>query len=321
MTEVKKHSSKPQISIGDKFNTNCHGEIEVIYYNHANDIGVRFESGYERSATSGNIQKGKVKDPTTPTKTHARREDSYAIILGKIYTNSDGYQFKPTEYFNASKIRVVFESGYTRFATAQNINAGNIRDYMSPTKLGVGIIGDGKYNDIANSKEYKHWSSMLARTCDQGYKDNFPTYKNATVCADWLNFQVFAEWCRTQKNFDRKDFVLDKDIFLKGNKHYSPETCMFVPYKINNLFTKADSRRGEYPIGVYFFTRAKQIAACLRVNGVNVNLGYFKDKETAFYAYKEAKEKYIQDMAELFKEDITEKCYQALYNYKVEITD
>lgn len=28
---------------------------------------------------------------------------------------------------------------------------------------------------------------------------------------------------------------LDKDILLKGNKVYSPETCAFVPAKINSL--------------------------------------------------------------------------------------
>ena len=59
-------NNKPRIKVGDKFDTQCYGEIEVIYYNHANDIGVRFGNGYERSATSGNIQKGKVSNPTIP---------------------------------------------------------------------------------------------------------------------------------------------------------------------------------------------------------------------------------------------------------------
>lgn len=125
-----------------------------------------------------------------------------------------------------------------------------------------------------------------------------------------------------EKNFHHEDFVLDKDIFIKKkNKHYSPDACMFVPYQINGLFTKADTRRGEYPIGVYYFTRAETISACLRINGVNKNLGYFTDAVTAFNAYKKAKESYIQDMAEVYKEVISEKCYKALYDYQVEITD
>lgn len=318
--EVKKHS-KPQIKVGDVFKTNCQGDVTVIYYNHANDIGIRFDNGYERSATSGNLQKGKVKDPTSPTRTHARRADEDAIVLGKSYLNNDGFEFSPTKYYNASKIEVTFKSGYVTHATAQHINKGNIRDYMSPTKLSLGIIGVGKYNDVSNSKEYQHWSSMLARTIDKSYKENFPSYKDASVCEEWLSFQVFAAWCHTQENFQREDFVLDKDVLMKGNKHYSPDTCMFMPYKINGLFTKADSRRGDYPIGVYFAAKNSKLGACLRVRGKNVHLGFFVDEQDAFNSYKKAKEKYIQDMAEEFKEVISEKCYKALYDYEVEITD
>ena len=38
---------------------------------------------------------------------------------------------------------------------------------------------------------------------------------------------------------------LDKDIFCKGNKLYSRCTCIFVPQRINLLFTKSDKSRGK----------------------------------------------------------------------------
>lgn len=321
MAEAKKNTNKRTIHVGDEFITNCHGVVEVIYYNHANDIGVRFSNGYERSATSGNLQKGKVKDPTSPTQTHARRKDCEAVVIGKSYVNKDGYEFTPTKYYNASKTEVTFKSGYVTHATSQRILSGSIRDYLSPTKLGVGVIGAREYGEVSDTKEYIHWSSMLARTIDEKYKKNFPSYKSATVCDEWLNFKTFQDWARIQIGFDNKDFVLDKDVLVKGNKHYSPSTCMFMPYKINNLFTKADTRRGEYPIGVYYAARDKKIAACLRVNGKNKHIGYFSDSNSAFYAYKKEKEIYIQSMAEVFKTVISEKCYKALYDYKVEISD
>ena len=43
---------------------------------------------------------------------------------------------------------------------------------------------------------------------------------------------------------------LDKDILVKGNKIYSPDTCCFVPKEVNTVFTKRQSKRGDYPIGV-----------------------------------------------------------------------
>ena len=48
---------------------------------------------------------------------------------------------------------------------------------------------------------------------------------------------------------------LDKDILFKGNKIYSPSTCIYVPHRINSLFTKSDSARGDYPIGVTYHKR------------------------------------------------------------------
>lgn len=323
--QQEKHTNKPQIKVGDIFKTNCQGDVVVIYYNHANDIGVRFDNGYERSATSGNLQKGKVKDPTSPTRTHAKREDYEQIVMNKEYKNNDGFIFITTGYTSASKIEVTFKSGYITEVTSQQIKQGTIRDYLSPTKLGVGILGVGEFETNFRkgyeSKEYQHWSSMMARSYDASYKEKFPTYKDVTTCDEWKNFQTFAKWCNTQKNFHLPDFVLDKDIFKKGNKVYSIETCMFVPHQINSLFVKGDARRGSLPIGVYFATKNSKLGACVGIRGKNMHLGFFLDEMTAFLAYKKAKERHIKEMADDYKDVISEKCYKALYDYKVEITD
>lgn len=43
--------------------------------------------------------------------------------------------------------------------------------------------------------------------------------------------------------------------------------------------------------------------------------------EEAFLTYKRFKENYIKQVADEYKNLIPDKVYQALYNYKVEITD
>lgn len=51
------------------------------------------------------------------------------------------------------------------------------------------------------------------------------TYTECEVCEEWQNFQNFAEW------YDENYFNgchIDKDIKIKGNKIYSPETCIMV---------------------------------------------------------------------------------------------
>lgn len=53
----------------------------------------------------------------------------------------------------------------------------------------------------------------------------------------------------------------------------------------------------------------------------NKHLGYFYSVEEAFNVYKEFKENYIKQVANYYKDKIPTKLYDALYNYKVEITD
>jgi hypothetical protein len=143
-----------------------------------------------------------------------------------------------------------------------------------------------------------------------------PTYVGCLVDERWDNFQVFAKWY--EENYI-SGFALDKDILFKGNKIYSPETCCFVPQEINNLITKNDKRRGKYPLGVS--KNGSGFAARANIKGEAINLGYFKTPERAFKAYKKAKEKEIKYTAKVCKDLITEKVYQALINYKIEITD
>ena len=52
-------------------------------------------------------------------------------------------------------------------------------------------------------------------------------------------------------------------------------------------------------------------------------IGYFSAPEEAFEAYKRAKEEYIKEVAEKYYKEgaISEKVYNALMNYEVEITD
>ena len=118
---------------------------------------------------------------------------------------------------------------------------------------------------------------------------------------------------------------LDKDILVKGNKIYSPETCMFVPQNINKLFTKSNKIRGKYPIGVYFNKNANKFKAQCRIfyNGKTQqeSLGLYNTIEDAFNAYKQFKEANIKQMADEYKGKIPDKLYEAMYDYKVEITD
>jgi len=110
---------------------------------------------------------------------------------------------------------------------------------------------------------------------------------------------------------------LDKDILVKGNKTYSSDTCIFVPKDINSLFTKHDSKRGKYPIGVSYNKRDSKYHATFKKN----TIGYYNNPEEAFNMYKITKEKYIKQVADRYKNKIPQRLYDIMYKYIVEITD
>ena len=162
---------------------------------------------------------------------------------------------------------------------------------------------------------------MLQRCYDPKFHEKYPTYKGCRVCKEWWNFQVFAEWYYSHfYELENKMMSLDKDIIKKGNKVYSPNTCVFVPHSINTLFVKSNKVRGEYYIGVYK-NGNKFEAQLSKGNGKQIPLGLYDTPEEAFLTYKQAKEAYIKEVAEEYKGKIDPRAYEALMKYEVEITD
>ena len=159
---------------------------------------------------------------------------------------------------------------------------------------------------------------MLERCYSPKLHAKEPTYIGCTVCPEWHYLSNFKRW------FDNnyvEGYHLDKDILVKGNKIYSPETCCFVPKEINFLLLNNKSRRGDFPIGVH--RKGDLFISQINKNGKRIQIGRFDTPEDAFLAYKKEKEQYVKQLAErYFKEGkIAEMVYLALLDYRVEMTD
>lgn len=167
---------------------------------------------------------------------------------------------------------------------------------------------------------------MLKRCYSDECQKKHPTYKDCTVCEEWHNYSDFKEWFdNNYYEIEGERMALDKDILVKGNKIYSPNTCVFVPQNINTLFIKSNKTRGKYPIGVYFRKDKNKYQAQCRIvyNGKTQQefLGLYNTIEDAFKVYKQFKENCIKQVADEYKDKIPNNLYEAMYNYKVEITD
>lgn len=239
--------------------------------------------------------------------------------------HGDKYDYSKVEYKNNyTKIPITCYKHNITFHPKPNdhLNGSGCpicaKDRQKTLIFGVGI------NDLQNTKGtsfYKAWFSMLTRCYNKQLQiTKHKSYVDCSVCEEWLTLSNFKEWFENPENGYRDGYHLDKDILVKGNRIYSPETCCFVPNEINSLFTKSNALRGKYPIGVIVSPYNKFIA---KLSGQRTYLGSYDTPEEAFNAYKQAKEKHIKEIAQKYFNEgkITERVYNALMKYEVELTD
>ena len=244
---------------------------------------------------------------------------------GDVGKNKFGTKMIIIKFNNQSDIWVEFQDEYKhkKHTNYQAFLKGEVKNPYDKNIYNVGYLGVGKYSHKTHSKIYDVWNKMLKRCYDVCSISKYPTYKDCYVCDEWLCFQNFAKWYE-ENYYGIKDekMCLDKDILVKGNKIYSPETCIFVPNRINLLFLKRQNKRGDLPIGCTSKSKNRIHVTC-NCNSGSEHIKYFNLDEPfrAFTCYKNFKENYIKEVADEYKGLIPEKLYNAMYNYKIEIND
>lgn len=245
--------------------------------------------------------------------------------------NKFGSKMVITKYNGVRDIDVYFLQYDWVFEHAryQAFKNGEIKCPYEPRVYNVGYLGEGKYKAKENGErtdEYIIWIAMLKRCYDLKYQKERPTYKGCTVEDYLLNFQHMGEWINDNYyEVPGERMHLDKDILCKGNKIYSRDTCIFVPQRINELFTKNDNGRGDRPIGVSDLPSGNYQVHCRNGYGKSIYLGSYSSKQEAFQVYKQCKEKVIKEVINSYEGKIPEPHYSrlktAMYNYEVEMDD
>ncbi len=185
---------------------------------------------------------------------------------------------------------------------------------------GVGFDSKGKYKSSDGSKPtkiYSVWRGMIERCYNPKQLARRPTYIGCTVDERWHDYQVFAEWYDNYK-YKGKGYEMDKDILVKGNKLYSPETVCLVPRDVNALFPNAKKARGKYPQGVNYYEPLNSYCSRVRINNKLKHLGYYGTPNEAYEVYKKEKERHVKEMADLWFGNIDTRVYEALMDWKLE---
>jgi len=199
-----------------------------------------------------------------------------------------------------------------------NVKMGSVKDLYAPIVFGVGYMGIGKFMARAPSgkktSEYNAWKGILDRCYRENRSVRNKAYIGCTVADEWQCFQNFAKWYEENWKRHMKGWDLDKDLFVKDNRVYSPENCCFVPQEINKILIRRTDNKNA-PMGA-IFKNGKFIVRMYK-DGERLTLGSYNNAEQASMVYKTAKEDYIKELAERWKPYLDVRAYNSLMSYEL----
>ena len=246
------------------------------------------------------------------------KEKRMKECVGKVLSSTNYGDFKIIKYVSAKEVLVKFlKTGTEVWCTRKNAFEGGVKDKYFPTICGVGYYGNAlpKRSHPKIERIYNVWSKMIRRCYDAEYIQ-FKDYSDCSVSEYFASFEHFSTWYLSQVGSDQNNWQLDKDLLYKGNRVYSEDTCCIVPHEINNLLRRY-TKNSSTCKGVYYNTKLGKFSAHL----LGKYIGLFATEIEAFYAYKEAKETYIKEVANKWKDKIDPRVYEALMNWTISVDD
>lgn len=168
-----------------------------------------------------------------------------------------------------------------------------------------GFTKGGKRKQVAvwRCPYYKKWTSILTRVYSEKYHKTHPTYKGTSICKEWLYLSNFIKWVDSQPERNWENLQPDKDFLIEGNKHYSPETVVFIDGNVNSFILDGGAARGCTMLGVTYKSRCKTnpYQACCTdpFKRKDSYIGYYATELEAHNAWRKTKHNYALELAEL----------------------
>lgn len=229
-------------------------------------------------------------------------------------------------YRGAADIDVQFESKFVVDHTEYKLfERGTICDPFFQSLCGVGYMGMRTSYKGADkyARQYEVWSSMMKRCYNENCKRH-TWYEDCIVAEEWHCFANFLKWYN-EHYYELPDGMgyldLDKDMKSHNNKVYGPDTCLLIPAAINRRIYHRITSSSDLPLGVTYDKKTGKYKARGRIDKKDVYFGKYDTIEEAFQRVKLEKENEICKAAELYKPYMPQEVYDAVINYKVEITD
>lgn len=186
-----------------------------------------------------------------------------------------------------------------------------------------------EYQNKASYEAMKIYNTIRAR-CKPGEKIHIgKCYKEVTMCQEWLDDpKTFVRWYLDHYyEVDGESMAVDKDLFGKGAKVYSPETCCILPQRLNTYLTNCkkhyfDGQTPEntLPLGIYHNKKSNRYYAKIQFSGFEKPIQFAEHDtiEEAFKEYRYLKKLDAYRVIESYRDKIPEYIYEELLKIEIE---
>lgn len=313
-----------EILVGDVFDINSGGSVTVLEVNGWDKIKIEHndEHKYTIIVNVVNLRKGSLRNPKHYLTYDGKWINRYDLCVDMILENNRGDKFTIVKMNlpNYATIEFNDKTKYTYIVSLERILLGAVVNPYSRNVYGKGYIGVGVhaavYTNGRQSTTYTKWSAMLKRCYSDVSRHEYRGYIDCEVCDEWLNYQVFAQWCH-DTGYLLLGYHLDKDLLVRGNKMYSPETCCMLPGEINSVLieSRPPTIKSE-PRGI---TKRQNGQYYVRTteNSTSTPRGTYDTLQEAMDVYRKITEVKIKTLALKYRYKISKQAYTALLNWQI----
>ena len=235
-------------NVGEIHKSNFWGDVEILE-RVKDKVKVKFlDSGNIGWFLYANVTKGKAHD----SKTYKEKLDSWKDC-DETFINNAGEEFTAFSK-RGSKLKVVFtKTGYTAEVFRVNALAGKVNDPYTPSRYGVGYLGEHNKKSENHKQSLQLWQNMMKRCYST--KDPRGYYGRAFVSDRWLCYANFYEDIKHLENYDKwiegqlegaTKYNLDKDTIKDGNNVYSRHLCRFITEFENKSLGKLGKKKEDW---------------------------------------------------------------------------